>query len=73
MADPFRQSSRSLPRNIHEPRIIADLIEHRQRALRLWQQFMIQIRFELQQRIIYSQAVISHPARKQHDVLLLPR
>jgi hypothetical protein len=48
MADPFRQSPRPLSRNIHEPRIIAYLIEHRQRALRFRQQFMIQIRFELQ-------------------------
>ena len=72
MADPLRQSSRSLPRNIHEPSIITDLIKHRQRTLRFRQQFMIQIRFELQQRIIYTQAVVPHPPRKQHYVLLLP-
>jgi hypothetical protein len=45
-----------LPRNIYKPRIIHNLIQHRQRSLRFRQQFVIQIRFKLQQRIINAQA-----------------
>src|SRR6267154_6442045 len=57
--------------DVYEARIAGDLVEHGQDPLRFRQKAAVQIRFELQQGVVNSQAVVFHAARNQVHVLLL--
>src|SRR5712692_9212029 len=73
IADAFGEGARALPCYVHKVRVVGDLIQHRNDALRFRQQLAVQVGFELQQRIIDAQAVVLHPAFEGDHVFLLPR
>src|SRR5437773_6812753 len=50
----------ALAGDVHEPGIAGDLVKHRQHPLRFRQKAAVQIRFELQQSVVDSQAVVFH-------------
>src|ERR1700676_4142569 len=52
VADAFGYRARTLPGDVHKPGIAGDLVQCRQSALRFRKQLAIQVRFELQQRIV---------------------
>lgn len=73
MANAFGESAGSLAADVDEARIAGDLIERRQGALRLGQQFVIEVGFELQQSVVDAEAVVLHAALEQGDKFLLAR
>src|SRR5580704_12262338 len=73
MPQPLGQGARSLPRNVHEPRVFRNLLQQWENFLRLRQHSLAHIGVQLQQRVVHSQAVVLHPSLYQFNQLLLPR
>ena len=71
VADAFGEAAGSLPGDIYEAGVTANLVEHGQSCLGFRQELMIQVGFKLQQGVINSKAVVPHAAGQQHHVLLL--
>src|SRR5712671_376954 len=71
VADTFGEGTCALAGDVHEARIAGDLVEHGQDPLRFRQKTAVQIRFELQQGVVNSQAVVFHAPRNQVHVFLL--
>ena len=71
MTNAVGKSAGALPADINKAGIACDLIQSGQGALRLWQQFVIEVGFKLQKSIVDAQTVVFHAAFKQSDQFLL--
>jgi hypothetical protein len=71
VADALGEGASALAANVDEARIAGDLVERGQGALRFGQQFVVQVRFELQERVVDAEAVVLHAALKQSYEFLL--
>lgn len=71
MANAFGKSAGPLSANFDEAGIAGDLIESWQSALGLGQQFVVQVRFELQESVVDAETVVFHAALEHGDQFLL--
>ena len=73
MADAFGYGTSALAGDVDKAGVVRDLVQGRQGTLRFGQELAVQVRFELQQRVVDSQAIVFHAALEQHDQFLLAR
>src|SRR5690349_24518658 len=71
MADALCQGTSPLAANFYKTRISGNLIERGESALRFRQQLVVEVRFELQKRVVDSEAVVLHAPFEQADEFLL--
>src|SRR5690349_6532055 len=70
-ANALCQSACAAARHIDEAGIRSDRIEHRQQTLRLRQNALIEVHFELTDRVVHAQVIIFQPVLQQIVVLEL--
>ena len=71
-ANTFRDGASPGSRDLHEVRIRADLIEHREEALGFGEKPVVHVRLELQQCVVDTQAIVFYSPLQQDKVALLP-